>query len=506
MERSRLYRYPNVWAIALVADPPAAAATVEGAHSVFIVHSRPDVTATLPSPPGAGYFAEHTVQSLATALRAGRVSPGELVDHALRAAAQLAPRFNAFVTIDACGAREAAERATTELASGIDRGPLHGIPVAVKDMVATAGLRTTMGARHFAGHVPARDAECVRRLRAAGAIVVGKTTTHEFAYGATGDRSANGAARNPYRPGHMSGGSSAGSAVAVAAGIVPLAVGTDTGGSVRIPAALCGIVGLRPSHGAVPTDGVFPLSPSLDTVGPMARTVADCRALWHALTSPALATGPPCGPTGPEDGPAPERPRIGWLAPDTMCPTDPAVTAAARARLDDFTADVVDTELPDADGIRRAYSTLQGFEAHAVHAARLAVAADQYDDEVRARLRIGARISEAEYRDARAVQRLARRAADQLLAEHDLLALPTVGVVAPPVGTRSVWAGGQRVEVRDALLGLTLAWSVTGLPALSIPAGLVDGLPVGLQLVARAGGEDLLLRIAERVDAELIEV
>jgi Asp-tRNA(Asn)/Glu-tRNA(Gln) amidotransferase A subunit family amidase len=472
---------------------------------VYIVHSRPDVTAVLPSPPEAGYFAEHTVHSLAAALRAGRVSPGELVDHALRAATRLAPMFNAFVTIDACGAREAAERAATELASGIDRGPLHGIPVAVKDMVATAGLRTTMGARHFAGYVPARDAECVRRLRAAGAIVVGKTTTHEFAYGATGDRSANGAARNPYRPGHMSGGSSAGSAVAVAAGIVPLAVGTDTGGSVRIPAALCGIVGLRPSHGAVPTGGVFPLSPSLDTVGPMARTVADCRALWSALTSPAPDTEPR-GSAGLDDGPAPERPRIAWLAPDRMCPTDPAVTRAARARLDDFAADVVDAALPDPDGIRRAYSTLQGFEAHAVHAARLAVSADQYDDEVRGRLRANARISASEYQDARVVQRRARRAANELLAEHDFLALPTVGIVAPPVGTRSVWAGGQRVEVRDALLGLTLAWSVTGLPALSVPAGLVDGLPVGLQLVAPAGGEDLLLRMAERLDAELIDV
>jgi aspartyl-tRNA(Asn)/glutamyl-tRNA(Gln) amidotransferase subunit A len=472
---------------------------------VFIVHRRPDVTAVLPSPPEAGYFAEHTLHSLAAALRAGQVSPGELVDHALYAAGRLAPMFNAFVTIDACGAREAAECAAAELASGIDRGPLHGIPVAVKDMVATAGLRTTMGARHFAGYVPARDAECVRRLRAAGAIVVGKTTTHEFAYGATGDRSANGAARNPYRPGHMSGGSSAGSAVAVAAGIVPLAVGTDTGGSVRIPAALCGIVGLRPSHGAVPTGGVFPLAPSLDTVGPMARTAADCRALWHALSSPALDTEPR-GSAGPDDRPAPERPRIGWLAPDRMCPTDPEVTRAARARLDDFAADVVDAALPDPDDIRRAYSTLQGFEAHAVHAARLAVAADQYDDEVRGRLRANARISAPEYQDARAVQRRARRAANELLAEHDLLALPTVGIVAPPVGTRSVWAGEQRVEVRDALLGLTLAWSVTGMPALSIPAGLVDGLPVGLQLVAPAGGEDLLLRIAERVDAELIDV
>ena len=467
------------------------------------------MTAVLPSPPEAGYFAGQTVQSLAAALRAGRVTPAELVDHALRAATRLAPMFNAFVTLDACAARTAAERAGEELSAGADRGPLHGIPVAIKDLVATAGLRTTMGARHFAAYVPARDAECVRRLRAAGAIVIGKTTTHEFAYGATGDRSANGAARNPYRPAHMSGGSSAGSAVAVAAGIVPLAVGTDTGGSVRIPAALCGIVGLRPTQGAVPTDGVFPLSRSLDTVGPMARTAADCWALWQALTTPATgSTGAVhgsggSGGSGGAGGLVPDRPRIGWVEPTAVSPADPAVTATARARLDDFDAEVSAAELPGAEDIKRAYTTVQGFEAHAVHAARLAVSPDQYDDEVRGRLRAGARITEADYQAARRTQHRARLVATELLGAHDLLAMPTVGVVAPRVGDRLVWVGERQLNARDALLGLTATWSVTGLPALSIPAGLVAGLPVGLQLVAPAGGEELLLGVAARLEESL---
>jgi aspartyl-tRNA(Asn)/glutamyl-tRNA(Gln) amidotransferase subunit A len=445
---------------------------------------------------------------LAAALRSGQVTPAELVDHALHAATRLAPMFNAFVTLDAQAAREAAARATEELAAGSDRGPLHGIPVAIKDLVATAGLRTTMGARHFASYVPARDAECVRRLRAAGAIVIGKTTTHEFAYGATGDRSANGAARNPYRPAHMSGGSSAGSAVAVAAGIVPLAVGTDTGGSVRIPAALCGIVGLRPTQGAVPTDGVFPLSRSLDTVGPMARTAADCWALWQALASP---TGIPARASAAEGAPVglaalglgAERPRIGWLEPNAVWPADPAVTAIARARLDDLEAEVSPAELPGAEDIRRAYSTVQGFEAHAVHAARLAVSPDQYDDEVRGRLRAGARITEADYQAARRTQQRARLVATELLAVHDLLAMPTVGVVAPRVGDRQVWVGERQLDARDALLGMTAPWSMTGLPSLSIPAGLVDGLPVGLQLVAPAGREDLLLHVAAQLEGSL---
>jgi aspartyl-tRNA(Asn)/glutamyl-tRNA(Gln) amidotransferase subunit A len=478
------------------------------------------MTAVVPSPPESGFFAGQTVHSLAAALRAGQVTPLELVDHALREATRLAPRFNAFVTLDACAAREAAARAAEELAAGVDRGPLHGIPVAIKDLVATAGLRTTMGARHFASYVPARDAECVRRLRAAGAIVIGKTTTHEFAYGATGDRSANGAARNPYRAEHMSGGSSAGSAVAVAAGIVPLAVGTDTGGSVRIPAALCGIVGLRPTQGAVPTDGVFPLSRSLDTVGPMARTAADCWALWQALTTPVTsstagrAADPAGGLTGAgmlagtgglagAAGAVPDRPRIGWLEPNAGTPADPAVSSTARARLDDFDAEVAPAELPGADDIRRAYSTVQGFEAYAVHAARLAVSPDQYDDEVRGRLRAGARITEADYQAARRTQQRARLVAAELLRTHDLLAMPTVGVVAPRVGDRLVWVGERQLDARDALLGLTATWSMTGLPALSIPAGLVDGLPVGLQLVAPAGGEELLLSVAARFEESL---
>jgi aspartyl-tRNA(Asn)/glutamyl-tRNA(Gln) amidotransferase subunit A len=265
------------------------------------------------APPGAGFFAAHTAAGLAADLRAGRLTPADLVDHAFADAARLGS-LNAFVTLDEPGARAAARRAAEELAAGVDRGPLHGIPVAVKDLVDTAGLRTTMGSRHFADHVPELDAECVRLLREAGAVVVGKTVTHEFAYGPTGDRSAHGPARNPYRPSAMSGGSSAGSAVAVAAGIVPLAVGTDTGGSVRIPAACCGVTGLRPTYGAVAVDGVFPLSPTLDAVGPIARTVDDCRLMWHALG-------------GKPDARAPAA-RIGWVRP--WHPTDPAVADIAR--------------------------------------------------------------------------------------------------------------------------------------------------------------------------------
>ncbi|HEV7648381.1 MAG TPA: amidase [Actinophytocola sp.] len=432
------------------------------------------------APPGAGFFAAHTVAGLAAGLRDGRLTPVDLVEHALAAAGRLGRALNAFVTVDVDGARAAARRAADELAAGRDRGPLHGIPVAVKDLVDTAGLRTTMGSRHFADHVPERDAGCVRLLREAGAVVVGKTVTHEFAYGPTGDRSAAGPARNPYRPSAMSGGSSAGSAVAVAAGIVPLAIGTDTGGSVRIPAACCGVVGLRPTSGVIPVDGVFPLSPTLDAVGPIARTAGDCLLLWHAL-----------GAARPTSG----EPRIGWVPPETFHPADDAVTRAARA----LVPDAADVEVPYARELLSAYRVIQSSEAYAIHAERIAATPELFGEELLARLETAGQVRGWEYVRALEDRRRAIAAIPDLFAGHDVLALPTVPITAPPVGARQGRAGGTEIEVRAALLALTSPWSVLGLPALSVPAGLVDGLPAGLQLVARPGGEDLLLAVAERL-------
>jgi aspartyl-tRNA(Asn)/glutamyl-tRNA(Gln) amidotransferase subunit A len=428
------------------------------------------------APPGAGFFAAHTVAGLAADLRTGRRTPAELVGHALAAAARLGS-LNAFVTLDEPGALAAAHRAADELAAGRDRGPLHGIPVAVKDLVDTAGLRTTMGSRHFADHVPEHDAECVRLLREAGAVVVGKTVTHEFAYGPTGDQSAHGPARNPYRPAAMSGGSSAGSAVAVAAGIVPLAVGTDTGGSVRIPAACCGVTGLRPTSGAVAGDGVFPLSPTLDAVGPIARTAGDCRLLWHALggrpETRAAAT------------------RIGWVRP--WHPTDPAVADAARALVPG--AEEVDG--PDGRALQEVYRLIQSSEAYAIHADRVATAPGLFGEELVERLRAAAEVRGWEYVRALEDRHRAVDSARELFAGHDVLAMPTVPVTAPPIGARTATAGGEEIQVRAALLSLTSPWSVLGLPALSVPAGTVDGMPAGLQLIGPPGGEELLLTTAE---------
>jgi Asp-tRNA(Asn)/Glu-tRNA(Gln) amidotransferase A subunit family amidase len=444
----------------------------------------------LSAPPEAGYFATRTVAELGDALRRRTMSSGELVERSLREADRLGPALNAFVTVDEEGARAAARRADQELAEGLDRGPLHGIPVAVKDLLDTAGLRTTMGSRHFADHVPGHDAAVVRRLRTAGAVIVGKTTTHEFAYGPTGDRSATGAARNPYRPDHMAGGSSGGSAAAVAAGIVPLSVGTDTGGSVRIPAACCGVVGLRPTWGGLPVDGVFPLSQSLDTVGVMARTAEDCRLMWTALA----------GPDATDPGRRPARSlQVGWVPPETFHPTDPRVARTARAALErspGLGRDVREVVIPGVADLLAAYRAIQGREAHAVHAERLATAPELYGDEVRARLRGAAQIDSVEYEEALRTRDRVRTAIAALLRRQDVLALPTIPIPVPPLNVRRRRLAGAAIEVRPALLSLTSPWSVVGLPALSVPAGLVDGLPTGLQLVAAAGREDLLMTAA----------
>lgn len=356
------------------------------------------------------------------------------------------------------------------------------MPFAAKDTIDTAGIATTYGSRHFAGHIPTRSARCIEVLEAAGAVLVGKTTTHEFAYGPTGASSANGPAHNPHDLDRITGGSSAGSAAALAAGIVPFALGTDTGGSARIPAALCGVHGFKPTFGALPLDGVFPLSPTFDTLGLMARDPRTTRAAWRVLH--------------PDDDAASRAPltRVARVDLGPGLPVDADVDSAVARAADRLSPRRI--ALPEIEETHEIYRRVQGGEARALHEDRLAAAPELFQPDVRDRLEAAGDVRAWEYVQARGdIERLRARLLP-LFDSVDVLALPTTPVTAPLLGDEEVRIGGRTLPTRTALLSLTTPWSVLGWPAISIPAGQVSGLPVGLQLVAAPGRDADLLDLA----------
>lgn len=445
---------------------------------------------------GAGPFAGLSIAELARRLRSGTTTARALTESALTAAEALNPKLNCYVTIDHDGALLAADQADRELSRGVDRGPLHGIPVGAKDLIDTAGLRTTRGSRHFDRHVPTVDAAVVVALRQAGAVIVGKTHTHQFAYGPTGDIAHTGPARNPHDPTRMAGGSSSGSGAAVAAGLVPAALGTDTGGSVRIPAALCGVVGLRPTQGAVSMDGVFPLSPSLDTVGPLAATVADAAVVWSALAGRQM-----------ESVPAPVAGlQVGVVRSDVVdrvVPTQAAALKRACAELAATGFVLRDVPVPEMEDWARRYVEILGPEARALHADRVRNAPSDFDPEVLARLTSAAEVPGWHYVAAQEIRAGVLGAYPDRLGV-DLLVLPTVPIEAPMVGARDVDLGAGWTNPAAALLAFNSPWSLLGLPAISIPVPAPDAaLPGSIQLVARSGAEAQLLAVAELLAAQL---
>lgn len=437
-----------------------------------------------------GFFAGRRLADLQDAMRQGALDAEALVRHAAAAIERLNPAVNAFVHVDVEAALAAARALDAERARGQVRGPLHGIPVAIKDNVDTGDMPTTMGAAHFLGHRPEADAECVALLRAAGAIVIGKTLTHEFAYGPTGDRSVQGASRNPWRTSQITGGSSAGSAAAVAAGMVPVALGTDTGGSVRVPSALCGLVGFKPTHGRVSARGLFPLAPSIEDAGVLANHVEDAQVFMQALTGGAIGLGADPGPAAQ---------RMMWVPNAPFAIDDASVTACARAAAERFGGVLLDgAEVTrHARALQAALGAVQRSEAYEVHAERVEQEPGKYDPEVLERLRASRPVQGWEYVRALKTRAHLRTVFAGIFERVDVLALPAVAITAPALQQRSV-AGPGSAGVRETLLGLTNPWNLLGLPAIALPAGWVDGLPVGLQLVAADGADERLLALAAR--------
>jgi aspartyl-tRNA(Asn)/glutamyl-tRNA(Gln) amidotransferase subunit A len=411
--------------------------------------------------------------------------------------------LNAFITVTAEPARAEADQAERELRAGAGRGPLHGVPVAVKDLIATQGIRTTAGSKILGEWLPRRDAEVVWALREAGAVLVGKTNTHEFAFGTTNDNPHYGATKNPWNPALTTGGSSGGSAAAVAAGVVDVALGTDTAGSIRIPAALCGAVGLKPGFGTLSTYGVVPLSKSLDTVGPIGRTVADVGAVMQVLAGggwqwpePAPARQPPTA-TGQ---PSLKGLRIGVPEHYVFDRVDPEIETAVREALRavaDAGAEVREIKIPELEGCVDVGIAIVRPEALAFHRRWYPERSADYGEDVVKALEGATEIRASTYLAARRTRRRIARALRRALKEVDLLAGPTVPILAFPNADafRPVLPGGELP--RHALTRLTYPFSLSRLPAISIPCTLSrHHLPIGLQLAAGPRQEARLLAAA----------
>ena len=393
---------------------------------------------------------------------------------------EASPELNAFISV-----RGEEALAEAELAPD---GPLHGVPVAVKDVIDVAGARTTAASEILRDNVAAHDAEAVARLRAAGAIVVGKLNTHEFAFGALTTSPHFGPAHNPWSTDRVCGGSSGGSGAAVAGDLVPGTLGTDTAGSIRIPACFCGVTGLRPSIGLVSNDGVVPTSWRFDTVGPLARTAEDCSLLLEAL-APAYR---------PELGGGVDGLRIG-VVEELFDRAEPAIAERARSAVGELRSLGAKVEPVVVPLLEEAGTIVQAMmlpEAAQAHLGWLRTRLADYGADVRARLLAGLLLPATAYVTGLRAQRWYLRELNPVLQRFDLLVQPTMAVLPPRIGEETVVLHGETMPYRLAVIPFNSPWTLAGAPVASVPCGFVDGLPVGLALIGRPSEEATVLRAA----------
>jgi aspartyl-tRNA(Asn)/glutamyl-tRNA(Gln) amidotransferase subunit A len=418
-------------------------------------------------------------------------SPAEALDAVARRIEAVEPAVQAFATLALDRARDEAEAATARWQAGTQR-PLEGVPFAAKDLFDTAGVATGYGSPMFSNHVPTADADAVRRLREAGAILVGKTTTHEFAWGMTGCNRHFGTGRNPWNLDHVTGGSSAGSGAALAADEVPLALGSDTGGSIRIPASYCGVAGLKPTYGLVDKTGVFPLGPSLDHAGPMARTPDDLRVAFAVLAPSASAA------TARELRGL----RVG------VCPVVAGVEPATGVRaafenavrvIGGLGCETTEVVVERDDVARRAFAVIQQAEALTVHrrAGLWPSRCDEYGDDVRGRLE-GAESVTLDDQVAAGIEREQLRVRlDRHFDTVDLLLMPVSPSSPVEWGLEDLDHLGERRLIRDVVLPVTSPVNLAGVPACAVRGGFDDlGVPIGLQLVGPRGSDATVLAAA----------
>jgi aspartyl-tRNA(Asn)/glutamyl-tRNA(Gln) amidotransferase subunit A len=434
-----------------------------------------------------------SIENVSAQLKSRSISPVDLV-HACLDRIESRLELNAFITVMADSAVSAAEAAEQEIASGRYRGPLHGVPVSVKDLVDVAGTPTTSGSA-VAPRLPAKDAPIVTRLRDGGAIIIGKTNLHEFAFGTTSEESAFGPVHHPQDPSRSAGGSSGGAAVALVEGMCFGSVGTDTGGSIRIPSALCGTVGLKPTYGELPCDGIVPLSTTLDHVGPMARSVADVSLMFNAMTAQ----------THPLRAGGQDRKYVFGVPEPYFCDRlHPEVRSALDRMRQALVAaghEVRRVTIEHAARTADAYLHIVLAEASWYHAPMLSTQPDRYSPGVRLRLEMGRYVLAEDYVRAMRLREVLRDAVNETLKTCDALLLPAQPIPAPELGATTVDVDGAREPVRAVMLRLTQLFNMTGHPSIAIPAGTTpDGWPVGVQLVGHADATSQLLQIAATVE------
>jgi aspartyl-tRNA(Asn)/glutamyl-tRNA(Gln) amidotransferase subunit A len=418
----------------------------------------------------------------------------ELTRQCLDQIAKLNPALNAFITVTGDSAIARAREVDRELAQGMDRGLLHGIPIAHKDLMWTKGIRTTSGSKIFADFVPDADAPVVEKLAEAGAVMVGKAGLHELAYGITSDNPHFGTIRNARNPKHSPGGSSGGSAAAVATEMAFIATGTDTGGSIRVPASFCGVAGLKPTYGLVDRRGVQPLGLSLDHVGPLARTVADVRVALGAMSDPDRRKPAPASLREIRIG-LPEN-----FYFDSIMPEVKGAVQKAALRAEDLGARVIPVQVPDVEALNRAGLVILLSEAAAVHQAHLERRAD-FGSDVLALLDQGLLVPAADYVNAQRLRKLLLTEFHALFRAIDCLLTPTTPITAPAIGQTEITLDGVAHDTRMLTTRFVRGFNVLGFPALSIPCGLSpEGLPIGLQIVARPFEENLLLMLGEALE------
>lgn len=439
-----------------------------------------------------------SIAEAAGLLRRKQISPVEITTSCLARIEQLNPTINAFITVMHDSALAEARKAEQEIGAGNWRGPLHGIPIGLKDLIDTEGVKTTCGSALFADRVPAQDAEVVRRLKIAGAVLIGKQNMQEFAYGGTSTSSYFGPVHNPWDTDRIAGGSSGGSAAAVATGMCFGAIGTDTGGSVREPAAFCGIVGLKPTYGRVSLRGVFPLSPSLDHVGTLCRNVIDTALMLQAIAGYDKLD------TTTVDRPVESyvdalnvktKPRIGVVRRPFFVDLDPQIESTineALIQISDLSTDVLEVELPSIA------TAVQAPEVYAVHAKYFSESPELYGPWMRRRLEQATAIDTVAYIKARQELDRVRRFVPDVFSEVDLLVTPTSPV--PPITIREAMEMSPP-PAGELWLRNTRPFNVYGLPTISIPCGFTStGLPVGLQISAPHFSEATLLSFAHQFE------